>query len=207
MKLKVILIIFITLSIIGCKKENENKSIYTHNKISSSLYSFLFNNGSYWIYKKANSNILDSVIVQDITRSTFENLPSYPGQGSQGENEFFNIKYYSFYTDLLYEEQLFGYVISRSLYHGGLVLLTSKKIGDSIMNAKLISIIDTLTIENRKYKSVVKMKIMKDQYLNKNYNLYYVDSIGIIKKEITENNIVTESWNLIKFKTELLKYK
>jgi hypothetical protein len=205
MSLKVFIILILSISFLGCRKEVGKKIINT-NRISKSLYPFVFDKGSYWIYKETNSGILDNLVVQTITRDSFAVLPTSPGQGIQWYEEFYNIKYSSSLTGS-YDEQLLGYIISRGLYQGGYVFLSSKKIGDKSMNAELIDILDTLTIENKTYKGVVKMKILEDQYLTGNYNLYYVDSVGVIRKERTENEKITESWNLIEFKTDLFEVK
>jgi hypothetical protein len=95
-------------------------------------------------------------------------------------------------------------VISQGLYSGGFVLLSSKKIGDISQNAEILDVLDSLTIENRTYKTVVKMKVSQDEYIAQNYQLYYVDSIGVIKKEIMDNGTVRETWNLLRFRTNLL---
>jgi hypothetical protein len=205
MSLKVFIIFILSISFLGCRKEEEKKIINTY-RISKSLHPFIFDKGSYWIYKKTNSGILDYLEVETITRDSFAELPTSPEQGIQGYDEFYNIKYSSSLTGS-YDEQLFGYIISRGLYHGGFVFLSSKKIGDKFRNAELIDVLDTMTIENRTYKRVVKMKIQEDQYLTGNYNLYYADSVGLLRKEKTVNETIIESWNLIEFKTDLFRVK
>jgi hypothetical protein len=203
MSSKVIFILMLPILFLGCRKEDEKKVINT-NKISKNLYPFLFDKGSYWIYKQINTGILDHLEVQTITRDSFGILPSFPGQGLQGYEEFYTINYSSTLAGS-YNEQLLGYVISKGLYHGGFVFLSSKKIGDKSMNAELTDVIDSLTIENRTYKEVIRMKISEDQYFIGNYILYYADSVGLIRKEKIVNEAITESWNLIEFKTNLLR--
>jgi hypothetical protein len=205
-RLTVMLIMVFSIMLAGCQKESENTD-YSHGRISQSLYPFLFDTGSYWIYKKANSNILDSTVVKSISKDTFIIGPFGPGQGNQGDEEYYNIQYLSFPANNTYDEQLLGYVISRGLYSGGFVLLSSKKIGDKSQNAEILDVMDSLTIEHKTYKTVVKMKVSQDEYIDQNYQLYYVDSIGVIKKEITGNGTVTETWNLLRFRTKLLPVK
>jgi len=202
-RVMVMLMIVFSIMLTGCHKESKNID-YFHRKISQSLYPFLFDTGSYWIYKKSNSNIPDSTIVKSIIKSTFIVGPTSPGQGDQGDEKYYNIRYLSFPANNSYDEQLLGYVISRGLYSGGFILLSSKKIGDKSQNAEVLDVLDSLTIENKTYKTVVKMKVNKDYYVDQNYQLYYVDSIGLIKKEIMDNDTVTETWNLLRFKTKLL---
>jgi hypothetical protein len=201
--LKLMLIMFLSIIFSGCHKESKDKD-YFHRKISQSLYPYLFDTGSYWIYKKSNSNIPDSTIVKSITKNTFIVGPMGPGQGDQGDEEYYSIHYQCFPANNTYDEQLLGYVISQGLYSGGFVLLSSKKIGDISQNAEILDVLDSLTIENRTYKTVVKMKVSQDEYIAQNYQLYYVDSIGVIKKEIMDNGTVRETWNLLRFRTNLL---
>lgn len=203
MSLRVIILFVLMISFLGCRKEEETK-ISNTSRISKSLYPFVFDKGSYWIYKEANSSILDSLEVQTISRDSFAAPPTHPGQGVQWYEEFYTVKYHSSLTGK-FEEQLFGNVISRGLYHGGVVFLASKKVGDKTMNAEVIDVLDTLTIEKRTYKQVVKMKILEDLYLAGNFNLYFADSVGLIKKERTVNDEITETWNLIEFKTDLFR--
>ena len=197
---------FFLILLIGCHKESEDRN-YFHGKISESLHPFLFDTGSYWIYKRSNSSIPDSTVVKSISKNTFIVGPMGPGQGDQGDEEYYNIHYLSFPANNVYDEQLLGYVISRGLYYGGCVLLSSKKVGDKGLNAEILEVLDSLTVENKIYKTVVKMKVNQDKYIDQNYQLYYVDSIGVIKKEIMGNGTVTETWNLLRFRTKLLPVK
>ena len=194
---------FFAIMLDGCHKESKDKD-YFQRKISESLLPFLFDTGSYWIYNKSNTSITDSTVVKSITKNTFIVGPMGPGQGDQGDEEYYNILYMSFPANNVYDEQLLGYVISRGLYSGGFVLLSDKKIGDKSLNAEILDVLDSLTIENKTYKTVVKMKVNQDEYIDQNYQLYYVDSIGVIKKEIMNNGTVTETWNLLRFRTKLL---
>jgi hypothetical protein len=206
LKMKMLLILVFSIILTGCHKESENTD-YFHRKISQSLHPFLFDKGSYWIYKKSNSSIPDCTVVKSITKNTFIVGPMGPGQGDQGDEEYYNIQYKSFPANNVYNEQLLGYVISRGLYNGGCVFLSSKKIGDKGLNAEILDVLDSLTIENKTYKTVVKMKVNQDKYIDQNYQLYYVDSIGVIKKEIMNNGTVTETLNLVRFRTILLPVK
>jgi len=202
LSLKIFSVLILFLSVLGCRKEEE-KTINKY-RISKSLYPFLFDKGSYWVYKNTNSGILENLAVQSITKDIFAVLPNHPGQGIQSYNEYYTTKYSSSLTDS-YEEQFLGYVISRGFYHGGFVFLSSKTIGDKSLNAEITDLLDTLTIENRTFKQVVKMKIIGDQYISDDFNLYYADSVGVIKKEKTKNGTIIETWNLIEFKTVLFQ--
>ena len=126
-----IVIILITIVLFsGCKKDSEVTRPYTHGKISANLYPFLFNNGSYWVYRDTISSNIDSTTLTHITKSTFEVGPSGPGQGSSGDEEYFQISYLSFPTNFQYSEELLGEVISRGNTDGGYTLLSNKHKGD-----------------------------------------------------------------------------
>ena len=204
-----ITILFIALSQIltSCKKEEEKPREYSHDKIGMGLYPFLFDVGSYWVYKDTITNETDSTVVISINRSTFINPPSYPGQGSQGDVEYFNIKYFSLPSSNYFEEQLFGSFITRALTSGGCTYISGKDKGSSISNAEVSDVFDSLNIEGDVFLDVVKMKVNKDSYIDNNYNLYYVDSIGVVKKELTINDTIVKTWNLIRYNTVLFPYE
>src|SRR4051812_33282400 len=87
---QVLFILFLFLFAESCKKVTNNESTYEykHGKISSSLYPYLFNAGSYWVYKDTANGNLDSVALTDIQRTTFIIGPSQPGQGAKGDEEY-----------------------------------------------------------------------------------------------------------------------
>lgn len=204
--MKTLFIISLALMITSCKKDQENESkTLIHGKISQSLYPYLFDANSYWVYKKINSTTFDSINVNSIKRDTLLIGPGGPGQGPQGDDEIYRISYVSSLTNKSFEEQLLGGIITRGEYSGGYVFISSKKVGDESLNVKIINVFDTLTIETKKYKNVIKVKVTKDVFIDKNYFLYYVDSIGIVKKEVLTNDTVSETWNLLRSNIKLLK--
>ena len=97
--------------------------------------------------------------------------------------------------------------ISRGLINGGFTLLSSKMKGDKRLNAEITEILNSLKVEETTYYNVVKMKISKDNYIKNDCVFYYVDSIGIVKKEFMSNNKVTNTSNLLRYKTNLYKYQ
>jgi hypothetical protein len=201
------LIVFIVFAV-SCEKEKEEPTrIYSNYKISSSLYPYLFNENSYWIYKDTTTGNLDSVVLKQIGRSSYSIPPTSPGQGSQGSLEYFNFTYTSSYNGNTYDEQLFSSVISRSFIDGGFLFLSDRVIGDSLMNIKILDVIDSLSIENNTYFNVTKMRIKNDYYINGNYNYFYADSIGVIRKETLVNDSIVETWNLLRKNTSLFIYQ
>lgn len=197
----------------SCKKDKKEiekipdppKTIWV-SKISKSLYPFLFDNGSYWIYKDTISNVIDSISLTSISKYVVPLGAGGPGQGSPGDLEYFGISYYNHTANYAYSEQLLGYVIARGFY-GGYTLLSNKNIGEKNENAEISDVLDSLTVEGNTYYNVVKMKITKDSYIDNNYNFYYVDNIGIIKKETTSNDSIINTSNLLRYNTVMYTYQ
>lgn len=199
--------LLLTLFFISCEKDVEDNDVNTSaSKISQSLHPFLFDKGSYWIYRNVNSGVEDSMTVTNLTRDSFQLGPSGPGQGPQGDEEFFTINYLTYPDMKASKEELLGYVITRGHTSGGYTLLSSKRKGDTSLNATILDILDSLKVENYTYYDVVKMKISADQYISNDYNFYYVDNIGVIKKELVENDSITDTWNLLRYETVMLNY-
>ena len=47
------------------------------------------------------------------------------------------------------------------------------------------------------------MRLNKANYLESDLNLYYADSVGVVKKEIIKNNLISETWSLINYNVSL----
>ena len=201
-QITILLFIVLLIFLNACSKEKEQDSAVHESKISASLYPFLFKKDSYWIYENQSSRQLDSVVVMSLCRDKFTNGPTSPGQGPNGQTEFFNINYESSVFGN-YDEQLVGYIISKGSIYGGYIYLSSYKLGDETKNAKLTNIYDSLSVNGILYSRVVKMENSKDQFLPTDMNLYYVDSIGVIKKELLVNDTITETWNLLRYSVYL----
>lgn len=202
----VLIILFVMWIVSTCKKEEVNTSISNHGKINPNLRAYLFETGSYWIYKDSITSSLDCTIVTSITRDKHVVLPSIPGQGSPGDEECFKINYLSFPTNSIFSEEIIGSIISQGHIHGGVTYIASEKVGETIFNAQIETVLDSLRVEGSQYHNVTKMRIQADNYISSNYNFYYVDSIGIIKKEKRIGETVLETWNLLRFNTTINQY-
>ena len=201
MKFKLLHLLIIVTCIVSCNKD-EHREPLPHYKICECLYPYLFDLGSYWIYKNETSNITDSIAVENISKDVFTLGPTVPGQGPQGILDFVKIDYSSSNNSEYYSEDLFANEISRGLLKGGFVFL-SGKVGDSVLNVKVEEILDTLSVENKIYRNVAIMKIKADNYIHDDCKFYYVDNIGIVKKEIFIGDSMTVTWNLLRCKTFL----
>lgn len=193
------ILIFSTL-ILSCSKEEEPGSKYFYSKINEDLYPLLFASGSYWVYTKQNVGSIDSIALIKVDMDTFT-IQRYE-EGVVDEEQYYDNTYSSTEFEI-FHEQLIGYVISRGFIYGGYVYLSSHKIGDETLNAKISEIYDTLTVNGIRYSNVVKMELSQDGYLNSDMNLYYVDSIGVIRKEIKQNSSITETWDLLRFNVNM----
>lgn len=223
----------LALAISGCVKDPQDSTILV--KPDKSLLPFLFDKGSYWMYsmvplkadtlktvpkdslstpkdsivyvRDSTNIIMDSVYVESIEKDTLYVT------GNVRYYEYYRIKYHSSVrikhpasvTDVTYEDYLYGYVISRGLNKGGFLLLSSKKTGDKSMNAEISAVMEEMKMGNKTFKQVVKMKVLKDEYISDNYFLYFVDHVGIIRKEKVVKDTIRETWNLDHYKVSLLK--
>ena len=188
----------------SCKKEDNSTGGNSYYIIDKNLHSMLFDKNSYWIYKNIDSKAIDSVSVAEIVIDTIG--PFNIGKGYTSTYQVYNVKYLSsFYGP--YSEQYVGYVISRGSKDGSYVYLSSFQKGDSSLNAKIIAIHDSLSVNEISYRYVVEMEIKKDKYIENPMNLYYVNSIGLIKKEIKEDNVIKITWELLRYNVENLKVK
>lgn len=193
-----------------CKKDEGTNATPTtvqtyHGKINSNLYPYLFNTASYWIYKNTINNNLDSTVVKTISKNTYYLAPS--GHGSNpGDEEYFKIDYLSFPSQTVYSDHIIKTMISRALNSNAVTYISTNTVGNTIDNAKIEAILDTLSVEGKKYHHVTKMRIQATSYITQNYNFYYVDSIGIIKKETRNGDTIIDTWNLIRYQANLLHY-
>jgi hypothetical protein len=204
MKANQILLMIMILSLIpfSCSKEEDTTGGNYYYEIDKRLYPLLFNKESNWIYKNMDTNIIDSISLIEIIMDTIG--PFNVGKGFTQTFQVFNLRYSSrLYGE--YSEQYVGYVISKGSINGGYVYLSSFQAGDSSMNAKITAIHDSLIVNEMIYKNVVEMDIKKDMYIENDMHLFYVDSIGLIKKEIKEENNIKTSWELLNYNIDYLE--
>ena len=203
-----IIIAFMSLLLLfsACNKEDETTLNAIHRKISPDLQKYLFDSGSYWIYKDSSTTSIDSTVVTSISKDIFLLMPTAPGQGVSGDEEYFTINYTSFPSNTNYSEEIVGSIISRGHAQGGVTYISSNNVGETIYNAQIEDVIDSLIVEGHPYHHVVKMRIQSDNFISANYNFYYVDSIGIIRKETRIGESIAESWNLVRYEVSILPY-
>jgi len=196
-----ITIILCSILIFSCKREGN--TIPTSG-IDKGLYPFLFDTGSYWVYKDSITGSLDSTVVTSIERKII-GTPTVPGgkPRTDSRNEMFEIRYVSYPTNTKFFNMLIGGVMSEYDWWSGYVYLSGKQIGDESDVAKINNVIDVQNVEGNEYKDVVKMRI-RHRY-DSSY-LYYADGVGLIKKQKIIRDTITETSNLLRYNTILRPY-
>ena len=174
----------------ACKKKEDAPKENHCYEVSKKLESYFFDIGSYWIYKNTKTEQIDSTYVLNWVKNKIIIGPGGPGEGSSGEQEFFELTFGSSMTPQFKEQLVFDF-ISKQTYYGGLLYVASRAVGDERNNAKILDIHDSLLIGNKMYTEVVEMKIVKDNYVPIEMNLFYKDSIGLLKKVLFEQNDTT----------------
>ena len=204
-QLKIILLVAGFFFLNSCKEE-EAKDLY-HYKINSCLYPMLFNNGSYWIYMDSVSGISDSIFVTGFSRNIYPTSPTWTGQETTSDEEQFSISYKSFNSGETDNEVLYGMVISKEHRGGNVIYIGSRTPGDSVYNAVITGIADSIIVEGHAYYNVTIVHSLQDEYLDEDCNFYYADSIGVIRKEILVNNVVVQVRSMIRCHVNLYDYR
>lgn len=199
MKTKILILFSLTALFSSCQKNDNSVGGNSHYDISEDLYPLLFTPGSYWIYEN-QSRRMDSV---NLISSEVDTVgPFNSGKGFTSTSEAYNIVYESSVYGT-YQEQFVGYVISKGSVDGDYIYLSSFDVGDASRNARIAAIHDSLEIRGIAYNNVVEMEISKDNYINSEMRLCWVDSIGLVQKIIFENPNDSVIWQLIEYKVEL----
>ena len=197
----ILVYIFPLLSFWGCKKEEIKGGSHLY-KLDENLYPMLFDKDSYWIYKNMDTNIIDSISLTEVTIDTTEYINI--GHGFTERFQTFNLRYRSSITGE-YSELYLGWTIRSESEDGGYIYLSSFHIGDSLRNARISNIYDSILVGEKIYYDVVEMNIKKDKYIDNDMNLFWADSIGVLKKEIKENNYIQSTWSLMYYNIKYLK--
>lgn len=200
-----LMVLFISMIVCSCSKEEEDT--YFHHKISTNLYPLMFIQGSTWIYKNAGTSLFDTVVLTSVEIDTIVYGPSGPGQGSPGEEQVYVLVYNSSQFGV-YSRTLREDFICRGWMVGGepigVEYLSSHKVGDLIMNVEIADIYNTYIVNGISYSNVVLMDVQNDGSFPGDMNLYYVDYVGIVKKEIKENDSIIETWELLEYNVVLV---
>jgi len=200
-----ILLFTVSLFILSCKKKDEPCSPYTRTTyVSKTLYPFLFDSTSQWGYKEISSNKIDNVVVTKFEYNSDIWYAIGPGGNCpQGTLIYFYNIYFA--SDEFGESMWYVgfHEISLLLNYGGVLYFTSFANGNQYHNTTYAGVIDTLRINNVLYSNVVKMVIDEDFQFAFGMNLYWVDSIGIVRKELKKHKKIIETWDLQSYDVNL----
>lgn len=180
---------------------------FSSTPISSSLYPYIFDVGSYWVYEKDGTNILDSLVqtqlVQDSTPPVIVG-----GNLVMGPVEYFQMHYESKTLSYSTWDQMIGYVIVDEgtdwANDGPCKLLSSYQKGDSANYSVIKDTLSTMVVAGHTFSKVTKMLAHKHPvYNNQPAYYYYSQGVGMIRKELlnADHSQVLETWNLINWQT------
>lgn len=188
-------ILFITLFsafiLFSCEKKEPEIVKYFDDSLNIDLYPMLFASGSQWVYQDSAAKTLDTVDFISVIKDT----NNYVSTGLEYSSVCYRVAAKSSISGF-FNWFYIGYVISMNDENNDYIYLAGKRKNDSVQNVVLEKVFDTLLVENIKYPDVVKMRIKSDDLIKKPMNLFFADSIGIVRKEV-QNNGITEVWNLV----------
>jgi len=199
-----ILLITMSLLVLSCKKEEPCSQYNRISNVSETLYPFLFDSISQWSYKEINSNKIDNVVVTKFEYSSDIWYAIGPGGNCPDGTLIYFYKIY-FSSDEFGESMWYVgfHEISYLLHYSGVLYFTNFSNGYQYHNATMAGTLDTLTVNGNLYKNVVKMEIEKDWSTGDDMILYWVDSIGIVRKEIKKHKKFIETWDLQSYDVNL----
>lgn len=192
----------------SCKKEDE-KPAFTHGKLHSNLYPFLFDTGSYWVYKDTVTNMEDSMIVQSITKEIYNYPHGGPGEGSPGDEEYFEIIYKTFPSEYLSYDELARVAIGTTRPHdyGPTKYVSGKEVGLTYGGATVEAVIDSMSVEGQMYHEVIRVKCLLHASSVLDYHkFFYVDHIGVIKREDYLDTTLVGTRNLLRYNAVMKPY-
>lgn len=194
------LIIFMMIAALSSCSDDEFGGGSSFASINENLYPLLFDVGSYWIYKNKDNDNTDTV---KLVNTKIDTLYINTGNGFSQHLEIHILDYVStFYGN--FSDTYKGYVIMRGVNSSCFIYLSSFKIGDSSLNARIANIHDSLIINGATYIQVVEMEISEDGYnLINDMRIFYSDSVGIVKKILFDNMTDSVTWELVDYEAVL----
>jgi hypothetical protein len=197
----------------SCKKDMPAEQTY-YSYLSASLKSYMFIDGSYWVYENDSTGVSDSIAVTGTSHGFFIESPAWTGQEvSQTRVECYKINLSDALASAVENNFLLGNIVSINGNENGVthmgqpVLLAHAPVGDKVSGAEVW---DTLSILNAGGNTFYNVEVMKINYLEQaqqefshNTYLYFADSIGLVRKEIDLGNGSLESWSLKRWHTSL----
>ena len=212
-----LLLLVICLAFSACKQDKQpidepqkptvNNSCY----IQKSLIPYDVKTNSYWVYTNDLDPGIDSVSVQGSETGMMTLIPSTSkSTGYSGEYYKINLKssyYIKTYNNFLKCNEI---VINGSAEwgtwgkEGQPIYNVNSAVGTSSDGMEIISKLNTLNINGITFNNITKIKITAANQRLKVFDndtyLYYVDTVGLIKKEIVLGLNLIQTWSIKRWK-------
>lgn len=178
--------------------------------ISESLYDYLFDEGSFWVYEN-DSSMVDSLVLTSVVHA-FNPEVWVHGELVMPQVEYFQTYYESKTMNYETWDQYIGTVVVREgidWANGLWIFLSSYVVGDESYGTEILQTYDTLTMGQFEFHHVTKMFIPDNSFENHSPTYYYfAKDAGLIKKEIldSDTSVVNETWTIKNFNTIKLLY-
>jgi hypothetical protein len=197
------------LTFFACHKEKQTAADTTfdtkYDYIQQSIKPFEVKTNSYWVYKNDSTGVQDSISVLSTETGMIWTIPQAHGQGGGTQSEYYKINLKSFSNNTFYNDYILDNFMKRN--GGGTwgekgqpIYMANSVVGTIFNGMEISSKLNTLNINGITFNNITKVKIttanqIQPEFSNDTY-LYYVDTVGLIKKEIVLglNNI--ESWSI-----------
>lgn len=191
----------------SCKKDEcENYSPHKDVVIDNSMNSFKFKESSYWVYQNDVTLELDSQRV--IFGSDNDFTGEYPSKCSGGTFVYeYRMTVHSFLNNQDYDYFIIGSTLHKDTNstgnHHGRIIYSGTNIYSTEYGIEYIENIPLLNLNGNDFNNVKKIwvKVLPTNSYYPNLSIqdmyfYFSDSVGLIKWEVSDGSIVTESWSL-----------
>lgn len=212
MKNSIIILLFCS-TFIQCHKDDKPSadpaSQTEYHYIQESIKPFEVKANSYWVYKNDSTGVQDSISVLSTETGMIWTIPQAHGQGGGTQSEYYKINLKSFSNNTYYNDYILNNYIKRNGggtwgQDGQPIYMANSNVGTSFNGMEISSKLNSLNVNGITFTNVTKIKIttanqIQPEFSNDTY-LYFVDTVGLIKKDIVLgiNNI--ESWTIKNWK-------
>ncbi|MNK01799.1 hypothetical protein D3C87_196070 [compost metagenome] len=181
----------------SCKKSNhpcEGKYSSQHMLISSSLNSYQFKEGSYWVYQNDGSAQLDSQRVVSTIRSKIGSGGSSSCSSVSAETYQMSIRC-SFNNQFFNYHMLGGYLSKETFVPGKqkAVIFSNTNSFAPDNGVQLLEIIPSMDLNGN---TVTNVKKVRADLPANDIILYFADSVGIVKWEKLSGGTISETWSI-----------
>jgi len=200
-------IIAILFTLTACKDEPLEPKL---SPLADEIKSYMFNVNSFWVYENPITLQRDSIYIISVLHDTI--MKTFPHSTGGIYNEIYQINMKStFYNDEYNDYLVYSYIKRNGGGEfgelGQPIYWIYSAIGDEFNGATIVDMISNLEIEGNTFNNIKKMKITKAEQYQQEFDfdtyLYFVDGVGIVKKEYAITPDSMEVWNLVKWNVKL----